>query len=926
MKRFMRGLLAVILLSSLFILCILPMSAEDTGIITGDACGEGLTWQLDTATGELVISGEGSMTNYSIIQHAPWYEQRNLITSIRLEEGVTTVGSYAFLYCSRAVSVSLPQTLTAVNAFAFWQCTSLESVVLPEGVTTLGGGAFQNCSSLAAVTLPETLTRIETAAFSACNQLETVTLPHSLTTLGKSVFGGCPLSKVLYNGTAEEWAAISIDGNNAELTEALLFHPGHAYDQEVPDDMYLAASATCVDSPLYYKSCVCGEMGEETFSHGEPKGHTYADTVTPPTCTEGGFTTHVCADCENTYTDTPTEPTGHTPDEGPTCLEDQLCVDCGIKLSDRLGHNHVGEITQAPTCTEAGIRTYTCSRCPDTYDEAVDPTGHVPGDEATCTTHQLCSVCETILTEPLGHAYTALTVEPTCDKQGHTLHTCSRCSSSYLDSLTAAKGHTPGEAATCTEPQTCTVCNALLAEALGHEYTAQTVEPTCDQQGYTLHTCSRCPASYQDSPIPAKGHTPGEAATCTESQACTVCGALLAEALGHEYTEKTVESTCDKQGYTLHTCSRCPASYRDSLTAAKGHTPGEAATCTESQTCTVCGALLAEALGHEYTKKTVEPTCDEQGYVLHTCSRCPASYRDSLTAAKGHTPGAAATCTEPQTCTVCNALLADKLGHDYRATIVDATCGSQGYISHVCDRCSALYLDTFTPALGHTPGEEATCTTPQTCTVCRDVLTPAKGHTLEDTVIPPTCTDRGYTAHTCTDCSSAYADEFTEPTGHVPGEAPTCDAPQTCTVCQTVLAEKAEHQYEERTVEATCTADGQILRVCALCEDTYIQAVLPATGHTVGDWILDNHPDVGEPGRQHKECESCSVVLEAETFWVETEETDEPDETHPPRVTVSEDEKGEEESGCRLTAGNIFVIVIILAAAGLLWFVDLRRR
>jgi hypothetical protein len=243
---------------------------------------------------------------------------------------------------------------------------------------------------------------------------------------------------VLYNGTAEEWAAISIDSNNAELTEALLFHPGHAYDQEVPDDMYLAASATCVDSPLYYKSCVCGEMGEETFSHGEPKGHTYADTVTPPTCTEGGFTTHVCADCGNTYTDTPTEPTGHTPDEGPTCLEDQLCVDCGIKLSDRLGHNHVGEITQAPTCTEAGIRTYTCSRCPDTYDEAVDPTGHVPGDEATCTTHQLCSVCETILTEPLGHAYTALTVEPTCDKQGHTLHTCSRCSSSYLDGLTAA--------------------------------------------------------------------------------------------------------------------------------------------------------------------------------------------------------------------------------------------------------------------------------------------------------------------------------------------------------------------------------------------------------------------------------------------------------------------------------------------------------
>jgi hypothetical protein len=142
-----------------------------------------------------------------------------------------------------------------------------------------------------------------------------------------------------------------------------------------------------------------------------------------------------------------------------------------------------------------------------------------------------------------------------------------------------------------------------------------------------------------------------------------------------------------------------------------------------------------------------------------------------------------------------------------------------------------------------------------------------------------------------------------------------------------VLAEKIEHQYEERTVEATCTADGQIFRVCAQCGDSYIHTVLPAAGHTVGDWVIDNHPDVGEPGRQHKECELCSVVLEAETFWGEPEETEEPGETNPPRVTVSADESGEtEEGGCHLTAGNVIVIVIILSAVFLLWFVDLRRR
>ena len=187
MRKNISGILTAVLLASLLLLCVcaLPAAADGTEVITGAPCGEGLTWQLDTATGELVISGEGAMTHYSISPPAPWYAHRELITSVRLEEGVTTVGSYAFVYCDKVVSLSLPDTLVSVSTFAFWNCVALEEVILPAGVTSVGESAFLGCSALTDVTLPA-----------------------GLTNLGNSAFGGAPLNRVLYGGTEEEYAAM----------------------------------------------------------------------------------------------------------------------------------------------------------------------------------------------------------------------------------------------------------------------------------------------------------------------------------------------------------------------------------------------------------------------------------------------------------------------------------------------------------------------------------------------------------------------------------------------------------------------------------------------------------------------------------------------------------------------------------------------
>ena len=109
-----------------------------------------------------------------------------------------------------------------------------------------------------------------------------------------------------------------------------------------------------------------------------------------------------------------------------------------------------------------------------------------------------------------------------------------------------------------------------------HNYSVSArTEPTCTQNGSVTYKCS-CDASYSET----------------------------LNALGHSYTTKTVAATCTAQGYTLHTCSRCGNSYKDTYT---------------------------NALGHNYTTKVVAPTYTEQGYTLHTCSRCGNNYKDSYT-------------------------------------------------------------------------------------------------------------------------------------------------------------------------------------------------------------------------------------------------------------------------------------------------------
>jgi hypothetical protein len=131
-----------------------------------------LAVQLCPATGTLTVTGSGAMADYNT---TPWYPYRSRITSVVIEEGVTSIGDYAFYECSELTAVSIPDGVTSIGIGAFYGCSGLTAVSIPSGVTSIGDYAFYSCRGLTAVTIPSGVTSIGDSAFEGCSGLTSVT-------------------------------------------------------------------------------------------------------------------------------------------------------------------------------------------------------------------------------------------------------------------------------------------------------------------------------------------------------------------------------------------------------------------------------------------------------------------------------------------------------------------------------------------------------------------------------------------------------------------------------------------------------------------------------------------------------------------------------------------------------------------------------
>ncbi len=189
MKKLLKKSLAVIMVAAM-LLCVVPFTASAAS--SSGTCGDNLTWSYDGA-GMLTISGTGDMYNWTSHSDVPWYfgNVGFSITSVKINNGVTSIGDRAFYDCTALTSVTLPNSLKSIGSYAFRYCQNLETVKIPDSVTYIGDYAFVSCQSLVSVTIPSGVTSIGAGTFSNCVELKSVTIPYGVTSIGVEAFYGC---------------------------------------------------------------------------------------------------------------------------------------------------------------------------------------------------------------------------------------------------------------------------------------------------------------------------------------------------------------------------------------------------------------------------------------------------------------------------------------------------------------------------------------------------------------------------------------------------------------------------------------------------------------------------------------------------------------------------------------------------------------
>ena len=122
------------------------------------------------------------------------------LTSVEIPNSVTSIGRCAFVDCRSLTSVTIPDSVIGIGECAFSGCTGLTSVTIGNGVASIGGNAFYDCRGLTSVTIPDSVTSIGDYAFYDCTGLTSMTIGNSVTSIGGYAFSGCTgLKEVSYN-------------------------------------------------------------------------------------------------------------------------------------------------------------------------------------------------------------------------------------------------------------------------------------------------------------------------------------------------------------------------------------------------------------------------------------------------------------------------------------------------------------------------------------------------------------------------------------------------------------------------------------------------------------------------------------------------------------------------------------------------------
>lgn len=482
-----------------------------------------------------------------------------MLAELRLPEGLTYIGPWAFAWDrilgQEDTTLGLPSSLQTISTGAFAFVNHHKNLNIPANVTSIGDFAFMCDYYMNNLTFSpgDKKLTIGKAAFFGDNHMKSVDLSNRVAQIDRCAFAGCEMLEEAYFGdkidTIEGRAFTSLDNAMKIAVEGVLNGILRPDDTEQNADqagdistalnmiakvtklkravfkndpaksIYAAADSNRSfpdDCVVYYPQGSYTWLAElkddgtwqgyqTGFWHGDHIA-AFTDTVVAPTCTEQGYTHHVCTVKGCTYApvdDTYVAATDHTwvktQTLPPTCTEQGTafykCSACGATRTEKiaaLGHDLSRcDLRPAATCTQPGRAVGTCARCGVQIDEVIPAKGH-------------------------DYSYAETSVAPTCTEPGHYKGTCPTCGKDY-DDVVPALGHDWGEWVT-------------------------TIEPTVSTVGYRYHVCNRDGCGYREGEDIPKLHThtwdagvvtqkPTAAEPGVRTYTCTVCGQTRTEAI-----------------------------------------------------------------------------------------------------------------------------------------------------------------------------------------------------------------------------------------------------------------------------------------------------------------------------------------------------------------------------------------------------------
>ena len=511
--------------------CLLAVSAvpapctEWTGmtVYAADAisgsCGDHLNWKLENGT--LTISGTGAMEDYSPYFLAPWFSYGLELENVTIDNGVTSIGDYAFSNCMELSSITIPDSVTSIGDYAFSGCMELSSITIPDSVTSIGTGVFWDCYGLSSITIPDSITSIGEATFSECMELSSITIPNSVTSIALDAFSGCrKLESVTYLGTKEEWEKIC-NGFRANINVTL--HKHTADSNWESDQTHHWHPCTAFDCPATVNYLQDG-YEKHTWSDGK--------------CTVCGYT---CEHTDNQNISTLVKKDA----KAPTCteagnIEYWTCSECGLKFADEAGTNKLddgGEVSPAlkhhypenPVQTDwkkyGSYHGLECDR-----EDCSDRDGSIEEKKAAHTyVGDTCSVCGYERDHDHYGFIRVYAKEASCMEAGHKdYYTCSGCNALFADCFGAlsvsladltipATGHKYDSYLQDTEGhwQQCSVCGEATAKE-SHHYNGN-ICVTCGYQKPEANTNTETKTETNTSTTRSSGGSHHDSADVTDN-------------------------------------------------------------------------------------------------------------------------------------------------------------------------------------------------------------------------------------------------------------------------------------------------------------------------------------------------------------------------------------------------------------------------